>query len=178
VDPFIGQLLIVPFNFAPTGWAFAAGQLMPISQNTALFSLIGSYYGGDGRTTFGLPNMQGNVPISSGQGSGLSLYDLGQTGGEAAVTLLITEIPNHNHVLQGANGRGVVSDAQNPNGNSIGPTTGAAAGTPFSSGAAPNQQLSYSAVSMAGQSQPHNNMRPFQALNYIIALQGIFPQRQ
>src|SRR2546430_662123 len=94
-DPFVAEIRIFPFNFAPKGWAFCDGQLMPLSQNTALFSLLGTTYGGDGKSTFALPNMEGSAPIHAGQGPGLSLYDLGQTGGSDAVTLLESEIPSH-----------------------------------------------------------------------------------
>src|ERR1044071_3187185 len=100
-DPFVAEIRIFPFNFAPKGWAFCDGQLMPISQNTALFSLLGTTYGGDGKSTFALPDMEGNTPMMWGQGSGLSLYDLGQMGGEEFVTLLISEIPAHSHALIG-----------------------------------------------------------------------------
>src|SRR5436309_246850 len=98
-DPFVAEIRIFPFNFAPKGWAFCNGQLLPLSQNTALFSLLGTTYGGDGKSTFGLPNMQGNAPMHPGQGSGLSLHDLGETGGSETVTLLETEIPAHSHAL-------------------------------------------------------------------------------
>src|SRR3954451_15487112 len=97
MDPFVAEIRIFPFSFAPKGWAFCDGQLLPISQNTALFSLLGTTYGGDGKSTFALPDMQGNAPIQSGQGQGLSLYDLGQQGGTDNVTLLVSEIPVHNH---------------------------------------------------------------------------------
>src|SRR6476659_1392165 len=101
-DPFVGEIRIFPFNFAPKGWAFCAGQLIPISQNTALFSLLGTFYGGDGKSTFALPNLQGSAPIQSGQGQGLSLYDLGQIGGSETITLLQTEIPIHTHTMRAA----------------------------------------------------------------------------
>src|SRR5207248_6585102 len=101
-DPFVAEIRIFPFNFAPTCWAMCNGQLMPISQNTALFSLLGTYYGGDGKSTFALPNLQGMGPLGIGQGPGLSLYDLGETGGEQTVTLLTTELPAHAHLMTGA----------------------------------------------------------------------------
>src|SRR3989337_2395659 len=100
-DPFVAEIRIFPFNFAPKGWAWCNGQLMPISQNTALFSLLGTTYGGDGKSTFALPNMQGNAPMHPGQGPGLSLHDLGETGGAQTVTLLESEIPAHAHALMG-----------------------------------------------------------------------------
>jgi len=173
-DNFVGEIRVVPFNFAPKGWAFCAGQLMPISQNTALFSLLGTTYGGDGKSTFALPDLQGRVPVSAGQGAGLSLYDLGQQTGEETVTLLTTEIPAHNHSVQAAPTAARTND----------PTQGFFA-VPVVSGstrklyssAAPDIALAPDAVTNAGGSQPHNNLQPYLGLNYIIALQGIFPSR-
>jgi microcystin-dependent protein len=108
-NPFVAEIRIFPFNFAPTGWAFCNGQLIPISQNTALFSLLGTTYGGDGKSTFALPNLQGSAPLHPGQGPGLSLYDLGETGGETNVTLLQSEMPAHNHSVQANSGNGTQS---------------------------------------------------------------------
>ncbi len=172
MDPFIGQLLLVPYNFAPKGWAFCSGQLLPISQNTALFSLLGTVYGGDGRVTFGLPNLQGRIPVGSGQGPGLSMYDLGQSEGTDSVTLLATEIPAHTHQAQSMGGRGVTT-ATSPIGNFL--ADGVADYAPANSPV--NSSLNPQAVSIAGGSAPHNNLMPYLALNWIIALQGIFPQR-
>src|SRR5450432_1167758 len=110
MDPFVAEIRIFGFNFAPKGWAFCDGQILPLSQNTALFSLLGTTYGGDGKSNFGLPNLQGNVPMHPGQGPGLSLHDLGETGGSPTVTLLTTELPSHPHTMQGKNAIGVASD--------------------------------------------------------------------
>jgi len=163
-DNFVGEIRIFPFNFAPTGWAMCNGQLMPISQNTALFSLVGTYYGGDGKSTFGLPNLQGNVPVDFGQGSGLSLYNIGQTGGEQTVTLLQTQMPSHSHTPMAYAGAG----GQNP-----------ASNTTWSelTQRAQNVAMSPLALSLTGGNQPHNNMQPYLTLNFCIALQGIFPSR-
>src|SRR5690349_12893487 len=110
-SPFVGEIRIFAGNFAPTGWSLCNGQLLPISQNTALFSLLGTFYGGDGKSTFGLPNLQGSAPLGQGQGAGLSLYDLGQSGGEATVSLITSEIPVHNHQTQAI----AASDQTGPN---------------------------------------------------------------
>ena len=175
-DVFVGQLLAAAFNFPPKGWAFAAGQLMAISQNTALFSLLGTNYGGDGKSTFGLPNLQGNMAISSGQGPGLDLYDLGQVGGEPAVTLLQTEIPIHSHSMACFDGRGVTGQVSSPAGAVLSATGGASPANVYLSGA-PNAQLAPQAISIAGGSQPHNNMMPYLGINWIISMQGVFPSR-
>jgi len=183
-DPFVAEIRIFPFNFAPKGWAFCAGQLLPISQNTALFSLLGTTYGGDGKSTFALPNLQGNVPIHAGQGPGLSLRDLGEIGGETTVTLLQTEIPAHTHVVNAlsANGTATVSSgnmlataAASGGGGKI-PATFSA--TFYSSNTAKaTTALSPFALSISGGGQPHNNMMPYLGLNFCIALQGVFPPR-
>ena len=171
-DPFVAEIRIFPFNFAPTGWAMCNGQLLPISQNTALFSLLGTMYGGDGKSTFGLPDLQGNAPMFWGQGPGLSLYDQGQTGGSESVTLLQSEIPAHNHQASGASGSGPTSPAN--------ATWGAGAGrTPpptYFSGSS-NVTMAATALGIAGSSVPHNNMQPYLTLNFCIAMQGIFPPR-
>lgn len=125
-DPFVGQLSLVGFNFAPKGWAIAAGQLLPLSQNTALFSLLQTMYGGDGKSNFGLPNLQGSVAIGFGQGPGLSLYTPGETGGSTTVTLLSTETPNHNHTANGTAGRG----KNTPGGNALADSTAGAVYSP------------------------------------------------
>lgn len=170
-DQFVGEVRLVGFNFAPVGWATAAGQLLPISQNTALFSLLGIFYGGDGRSNFALPNLQGNVPIAQGQGPGLSPRDIGETGGEQSVTLLVSEVPQHTHTVQSAGGR---TDQASPIGNAIGDPK--QAGTYYASGA-PDSPMSPAAISNFGSNQPHNNMMPYLVLNWVIALQGIFPAR-
>ena len=167
-DQFLAEIRIFPFNFAPTGWAFCNGQLMPISQNTALFSLLGTTYGGDGKSTFALPNMLDNAPMQPGQGQGLSLRDLGEMSGVESITLLVSEIPLHTHVLQAS-----FDDANNvdPAGRYYG------RGNPVF--VAPSQlgTMAFQCMSPAGGGLPHNNMQPYLTLNFCIALQGIFPQR-
>jgi microcystin-dependent protein len=173
-DPFVAEVRIFGFNFAPTGWALCDGQLLPISQNTALFSLLGTTYGGDGKSTFALPDLQGAAPIHPGQGQGLSLYDLGQEGGVESVTLLNTEIPIHAHALSAhAQDTGLVFDP--------GPTvTPASADGGFAYNTTTNANLTQfapQALSPTGGSLPHNNMMPYLTLNFCIALQGVFPPR-
>jgi microcystin-dependent protein len=171
-NPFVAEIRIFAGNFAPTGWALCDGQLMPISQNTALFSLLGTTYGGDGKSTFALPNMQGCVPMQAGQGAGLSLRDLGETGGEQTVTLLQTEMPAHSHGVQAASSGGLPSPTNNTwasglkgHPGSYAPPTGSTV------------QMSPFGTSIAGGNLPHNNMPPFLGLTFIIALQGVFPAR-
>src|ERR1700739_1380711 len=157
-DQFVAEIRIFTGNFAPKGWAFCDGQLLPISQNTALFSLLGTTYGGDGRSNFALPNLQGCAPMMPGQGPGLSLHDLGEVGGSATVTLLESEMPAHTHdPPQAFAGRG--ANAHTPR-------------SQMTSGV-----MNLGAVSTAGGGQPHNNMMPSLGLTFIIALQGIFPPR-
>jgi microcystin-dependent protein len=171
VTPFIGQLMPVAFNFAPVGWALCNGQILSIQQNTALFSLIGTFYGGDGRTTFGLPNLQGNVAIGVGQGPGLSPYSPGDTGGNASITLQVTQLAAHQH---GAVAVGRAGDAPSPAGADWAKTT---TDTPYSS-SGPNASMSPSSTGLTGGGQPHENRQPYLVLNYVIALTGVFPQRQ
>jgi microcystin-dependent protein len=171
-DPFVAEIRIFGFGFAPKGWAFCNGQILPISQNTALFSLLGTTYGGNGKTTFALPDMQGNVPVDPGQGKGLSLYDLGETGGTSAYTLLQTEMPVHTHTVQAAPGL-VAGDTNIPAGNAFAKSSQGNAYTPPANLTPMNAQ----AVGIIGGSQPHNNMMPTLALNFCIALQGVFPPR-
>ncbi len=174
-DPFVAEIRIFPFNFAPKGWAFCDGQLLPISQNTALFSLVGTYYGGDGKSTFALPNMQGNAPIHTGgnqPGPGLSTYDLGQTGGSQTVTLLESEMPAHSHIVSAAPTI-VAGDTNIAQGNAFAQSSQGNAYGP----AASLTQLAFQTVSLAGGSLPHQNMQPYLTLNFCIALQGIFPAR-
>jgi microcystin-dependent protein len=170
-DPFVAEIRILACNFAPTGWAMCNGQLLPISQNTALFSLLGTYYGGDGKSTFALPNLQGSAPIHQGQGNGLSLYDLGQTGGSETVTLIQSELPAHAHQASGASGSGPTSPANNTWGTGVGRTP-----PPTYVDGSPNVTMG-NVMSLAGGSQPHNNLQPYLALNFCIAMQGIFPPR-
>jgi microcystin-dependent protein len=170
-DPFVAEIRIFPFNFAPTGWAFCNGQIMPISQNTALFSLLGTTYGGDGKSNFALPNLQSSAPMHPGQGPGLSLHDLGETGGSETVTLLESEVPSHSHALLAD-----LLDIADTN------VVSSTASFALSSGgtlyqAASNATLSDQALAPAGGDQPHNNMMPYLTLNFCIALQGVFPPR-
>ncbi|MFN7985950.1 MAG: tail fiber protein [Thermoanaerobaculia bacterium] len=171
MDPFVAEIRIFPFNFAPKGWAFCDGQILPLSQNTALFSLLGTTYGGDGKSNFALPNMQGNAPMHPGQGPGLSLHDLGETGGSDTVSLLESEIPSHSHTL-----RADVLDIADTN------VASSNASFALSSGgtlyqASSNASLSDNALAPAGGDQPHNNMQPYLTLNFCIALQGVYPPR-
>lgn len=175
-DPFVAEIRIFPFTFAPTGWAFCDGQLVTISQNTALFSLLGTTYGGDGKSNFALPDLQGRVPIHTGQGPGLSLYDLGEALGSDTVTLLQSEIPAHAHTL-GAEDPGIGgADQSAPSPTSVlAQSTGGFAYRPDAS--SQPVQMNQKAVGALGGSQPHNNLQPYLALNFCIALQGIYPPR-
>lgn len=174
-DPFVAEIRIYPFNFPPKGWAFCNGQLMPISQNTALFSLLSTTYGGDGKSTFALPNLQGEVPMHPGQGPGLSLHDLGEQSGVEFVTLLQTEIPAHAHLVGRAST--AAGDSVTPVG-SVWAQAGAGRGSaalyhepPATGTVNPNS------LAPTGGGLPHNNMQPYLTLNFCIALQGIFPSR-
>jgi microcystin-dependent protein len=171
-DQFLGEIRMVGFNFAPTGWAQCNGQIMPLSQNTALFSLLGTQYGGDGKSTFALPNLQGSAPMNQGQGQGLTERYVGETGGEETVTLIQTEMPAHTHVAR-ANGDGpTTSDPAN----AIWTAVDRTAAPPY--GPATNLvPMNPMALSVAGGSMPHNNRQPYLTVNFIIALQGIFPAR-
>lgn len=171
-DPFLGQLMLVSFNFAPQGWALAQGQILPISSNTALFSLLGTQYGGNGTSNFQLPNMQGNVAVGAGQSPGLSLYSQGETGGSSTVTLLASETPNHNHSLLARSG---LSATASPSGTSLADSK---AGSIYNSTASPLAQMSQNSLAVYdGGSQPHENMMPYLGMYWIIALQGVFPSR-
>src|SRR5437016_8098704 len=152
MDPFLAEIRMFPFNFAPKGWAWCDGQLVPISQNTALFSLLGTTYGGDGRSTFALPDLQGRAPMHPGQGPGLSLHDLGETGGSDTVTLLESEIPSHSHTL---NASSTVGNRTNPGGNAIARVSGA---TPYGPAGPATTSLDSGALAPAGGDQPHNNL--------------------
>lgn len=171
-NPFLAEIRIFTGGFAPKGWAQCDGQLMSISQNTALFSLLGTTYGGNGTSNFALPNLQGCAPMQAGQGPGLSLRDLGETAGEQTVTLLQTEMPAHSHSAQGAIGGGKSDPTSNAwaSGAKTGPDL-------YSASDANNVQMNPFGTSIAGGSQPHNNMTPFLGLMFIIALQGVFPAR-
>lgn len=173
MDPFVAEIRIFPFNFAPKGWAFCDGQILPLSQNTALFSLLGTTYGGDGKSNFALPDMQGNAPMHPGQGPGLSLHDLGETGGSDTVSLLESEIPGHAHTLMAS---GTNSSKPNPAGNAIARVQSGA--TPYVPPAgAPLVAFNDIALAPAGGDQPHNNLQPYLTLNFCIALQGVYPPR-
>jgi microcystin-dependent protein len=171
MDPFVAEIRIFPFNFAPKGWAFCDGQILPLSQNTALFSLLGTTYGGDGKSNFALPDMQGNAPMHPGQGPGLSLHDLGETGGSETVSLLESEIPSHAHIL-----RASIDDADltipTP-ARILAKASGQNVYAPTASVIA----MSANALAPAGGDQPHNNMQPYLTFYFCIALQGVYPPR-
>ncbi len=166
MNPFVGQIIMVGFNFAPIGWALCNGQLLPISQNQALFSLLGTYYGGDGMTNFALPNLQGRVPIHQGYATGGSNYVIGATGGVENVTLLVNNLPAHNH----------------PANCSTKQSTSASPASHFwaeahSYAATSNSHMADTAIGTTGGNQPVSVVQPFLCVNFIIALQGIFPSR-
>jgi microcystin-dependent protein len=170
-DPFVAEIRIFPFNFAPKGWAWCDGQLMPISQNTALFSLLGTTYGGDGKSTFALPDLQGRAPMHPGQGPGLSLHDLGEESGSETVTLLQSEIAAHSHTMLAAAQDPATAKLINPNASfSLSQGGGLYQDTA-------NAQLAPQATTPNGGDLPHNNMQPYLTLNFNIALQGVFPPR-
>jgi microcystin-dependent protein len=171
-DPFVAEIRIFPFNFAPKGWAFCNGQLMPLSQNTALFSLLGTTYGGDGKSNFALPDLEGRAPMHPGQGPGLSLHDLGESGGSETVTLLESEIPSHTHTFRASN---QTADIQEP---TAGTVVAAPSGAlPMAASNNPLTSMAFQALAPAGGDQPHNNMMPYLTCNFCIALQGVFPPR-
>jgi len=174
-DPFVAEIRIFAGNFAPRGWAQCNGQLMSISQNTALFSLLGTTYGGDGKSNFGLPNLQGSAPMQAGQGSGLTLRDLGETGGEQNVTLLQSEMPSHNHQWMFTSTGRFGGNSNSPTGNSL--SDGVSTDSAYCPSSNSNVNMSPASLSIAGGSQPHNNMPPYLGVTFIIALQGIFPPR-
>jgi microcystin-dependent protein len=171
-DQFVAEIRMFAGNFAPVGWAFCNGQIMPISQNTALFSLLGTNYGGNGVSNFALPNLQGVAPIQQGQGPGLSPRVIGEAGGSPTVTLLATELPAHTHAAHAVAGG---ADATNPAGELWANQAGRTPPPAYASSA--NTAMSQAALATAGGGQPHNNMPPYLAVNFIIALQGIFPSR-
>lgn len=171
MDPFVAEIRIFPFNFAPQGWAWCDGQLLPLSQNTALFSLLGTTYGGNGKSNFALPDLQGRVPMHPGQGPGLSLHDLGETGGSETVSLLESEIPSHAHTLRVW--QSDPADHFDPAGRTLCRSNNGLAWGPASSLAA----LSDNTLAPAGGDQPHNNLQPYLTFYFCIALQGVFPPR-
>jgi microcystin-dependent protein len=162
MDPFVAEIRIFPFNFAPKGWAWCDGQLLPLSQNTALFSLLGTTYGGNGKSNFALPDLQGRVPMHPGQGPGLSLHDLGETGGSETVSLLESEIPSHSHDLTIPTPARVLAKSTGQN---------------LYSATATLAPMAPEALAPAGGDQPHNNMQPYLTFYFCIALQGVFPPR-
>jgi microcystin-dependent protein len=173
MDPFVAEIRIFPFNFAPKGWAWCNGQLLPLSQNTALFSLLGTTYGGDGKSNFALPDLEGRAAMHPDQGPGLSLHDLGETGGSETVTLLESEIPNHTHALRANTD---IADVQNPSSaRSIARSQNANAYKAPSG--QPQVTMSAQSLAPAGGDQPHNNMQPYLTFYFNIALQGVFPPR-
>jgi len=171
-DPFIGEIKIFAGNFAPRGYAFCNGQLLPISQNTALFSILGTTYGGDGRTTLGLPNLQDRAPMHPGRGPGLTQRRLGQTGGTDTVTLTEAQIPHHRHNITGTNSE---NTEQSPVNNLFGKSSEQDI---YRSGAESFSGMSSSAIGSNGGGQAHNNRQPYLVLNYIIALVGTYPSRR
>ncbi|OYW70608.1 MAG: phage tail protein [Verrucomicrobia bacterium 12-59-8] len=172
-DPFVAEIRIFPFNFAPKGWAWCDGQLLPLSQNTALFSLLGTTYGGNGKSNFALPDLQGRAPMHPGQGPGLSLHDLGETGGSETVSLLESEMPSHAHVLRAASPQDPANlQVGNPS-RAIGAS---ASGLAYAS-PPPVVSLAPEALAPQGGDQPHNNMQPYLTFYFCIALQGVFPPR-
>jgi microcystin-dependent protein len=171
-NPFVAEIRIFTGNFAPKGWAFCDGQLLPISQNTALFSLLGTFYGGDGKSTFALPNLQGSAPMHQGQGNGLSARFLGEMSGTEFVTLLTSEMPAHAHLENGSNTQ---STQQSPIGNF---SSGSTQNKRYAAAAVnPDTTMNLNSIAPTGGSLPHNNMPPYLFLNFIIALQGVFPPR-
>ena len=168
--PYIGQIMAFGGNFVPQGWALCNGSLLPISQYDALFSLLGTTFGGDGQTTFALPDLRGRAALHQGQGPGLSSYVLGQSGGAEAVTLTMGQLPPHSHPVLGNSGAGTSSN----------PSGAVWAGSPvnvYAAGAAANAAMSATAISASGSGQPHDNMLPFETLNFCIALEGIYPSQ-
>ena len=169
-DPFVAEIRPFSFSFAPRGWAQCNGQLLPISQNTALFSLLGTFYGGDGKSTFALPNLQGNAPMNQGQSGGTSERFIGERSGSQTVTLLQSEMPTHSHALNAVESAG--SARQPP-----GQTFAVGEAISFYKTAQPNTTMNPRMIGLTGGGDPHINMQPFLALNFCIAMQGIFPPR-
>jgi len=176
-DQYLGEIRMVGFNFAPAGWALCNGQLMKISQSTALFALLGTSYGGDGKSTFALPNLQASAPMGSGNGGGLTPRVLGETGGQFAVTLLQNQMPSHNHGVACISGAGSL-DSPNVPGNTVWASDGTQrVPPPLYAASAMNGAMNNAAVRPSGSSVPHNNMPPYLTVYFVIALQGAFPQR-
>ena len=165
-DPFVAEIRIFPFNFAPKGWAFCNGQLLPISQNTALFSLLGTTYGGDGKSTFALPDLRGRIPLHQGNS-----FILAETGGAEEITLTVSQIPAHTHAFLGTE---TIADSPSPQTNIVAKSTSV---DMYIGGGNPNSPFSPQAVSSVGGSQPHTNFQPYLCVDFIISLFGIFPSQ-
>jgi microcystin-dependent protein len=172
-NPFVAEIRIFTGNFAPTGWAFCQGQLLPLSQNTALFSLLGTFYGGNGKSNFALPDFQGRAPINQGQGPGLSQRFIGEESGSESVTLIQSEMPAHSHQLRGSSAPADQLSAAN---NVWAASSGGRTPPPLYS-TTQNTTMAPNELNVTGGSLPHNNMHPYLTLNFIIALQGVFPPR-
>lgn len=170
-EPFVGEIRMFAGNFAPRGWAFCDGQLLAVSQNDALFSLYGTIYGGDGRTTFGLPDLRGRVPIHAGTGPGLSPRRLGSKAGEEQVTLTVNQLPSHTHPFTGSTDNGLDS---NPQGNFLASSTVL---QPYSESEALDTSMASAAITSVGGSRSHTNLQPFLCVHFIVALFGIYPSR-
>lgn len=175
-SPFLAEIRAFGFSFAPYGWATCDGQLMPISQNAALFSLIGTNFGGNGTSTFGLPNFQGQAAIDQGTGPGLSPYSVGEQSGETTVTVTLGQLPLHNHVINTLVGQNKTQELVTPNSTAF---LGSAGPDDLYNDQTPSPQTSFSpsAIGMASSNAPHDNMQPYVVLLFCIALQGIFPTR-
>jgi microcystin-dependent protein len=171
VEPFLGEIRFVGFNFAPAGWAQCDGQLLPLNENIALFSLLGTNFGGDGISTFGLPDMQGRVPVGTGQGAGLTNRNLGEKSGQESVALTIAQMPKHQHYLRAAS---TSADSKAPAGNAL--ATSPSAGI-YSTQDPSTTKLNTASIAATGSSAPHENMQPFLGMTCIIATSGIFPAR-
>lgn len=171
-DPFVAEIRIFPFNFAPKGWAWCDGQLLPLSQNTALFSLLGTTYGGNGKSNFALPDLQGRAPMHPGQGPGLSLHDLGETGGSETVSLLESEIPAHSHSISTSISDALVGVPTDQN-----LATGIGVGLFNTANSGSLVFMAPETLAPAGGDQPHNNLQPYLTFYFCIALQGVFPPR-
>jgi microcystin-dependent protein len=172
MEPFLAEIKLFAGNFAPRGWAFCDGQLLPINQNQALFSLLGTMYGGDGRTTFALPDLRGRVPVHPGNGPGLSPYSIGQMGGAETVTLTVQQLPAHSHSL---NANAQNGDTSDPPGSSLADTKGS--DKDYMKSGVVNTEMSPNSIGATGGGQAHENRQPYLAVSYIIALQGIYPSR-
>lgn len=174
MEPFVGEISMFCGNFAPTGWALCNGQLLPINQNQALFSILGTTYGGDGKTTFGLPDLRGRVPMHAGNGPGLSPRNLGESSGTETVALTVQQIPLHTHPLMGSGQPGATD---NPEG-ALPAAVVDSSGTGISAySSQPNTAMSPQAIGPSGGGQPHTNLQPYQCINFIIALDGVYPSR-